>query len=94
MISVPATGVKRRAQVWKSVRRAAVRRRDHRYDAFLVIKLVEESPRADPVSPRLRRVALQLTNVWPELRVLTQLRLNGSPQPADDLCATSPGDRL
>ena len=78
----------------RSVRRAAVRRRDHRYDVFLIIDLVGESPRPDTVSPRLRRVALQLANVRPEVRVLTQLRVDGSSQPAGNLLLTSTGDRL
>ena len=71
-----------------------MRRCDHRYDVFLVINFVEESPRSDPVSPRLRCVALQLSNMLPKVRVLKQLRVDGSPQLPGDLSVTSPGDRL
>ena len=92
--SAAATGVKRCAQAWKSVSRAAVSRRNHQCDAFIVSNPVEESPRPDPVSLRLRRGALQLANVRPEVGVVTQLPVDGSPQLADDLLLTSPRDRL
>ena len=67
---------------------------DHRYDAFLVISLVEEPPRPDSVPPRLRRMALQLANLRPEAKPLTQVPSDGSPQPADDLFVTCLRDRL
>ena len=92
--STAATGAKRRAQVWKSVSRTLVRRRDHSYDAFLVINLVEESPRPDLVSPCLWRVTPQLANVQPEAKPLTQVPSDGSPQHTGDVLATSPCDRL
>ena len=91
--SAAATGVKRRVKAWKSEHRAAVRHRDHRSDAFLTINLVEESPRPDPVSSRLRSVALRLANVRPEVGVLTRMPVDGPPQPADNRFATSPRDR-
>lgn len=78
----------------RSACRAAVSRRDRRSDVFLIIDRVEESPRPDTVSPRLRRVVLQLANARPEVRVLAQLRVDGSPQPAGNLLVTSTVDRL
>ena len=60
---------------------------------FLIVDFAEEPPGTNPISPRLRFVALQLADMRTEVRVLPQPWIHGSAQLANDLFMTGPSDR-
>lgn len=59
--------------------RAAVSRSEKEDDLSLFVDLVEEAPSADAVTPGRRLKALEALNVWPHVRMLTQLWVHHPP---------------
>lgn len=53
--------------------RAAVGRREKKDDPSLFVDLVEEAPGPDAVAPSRRLKAPEPSDVWPHVRMLTQL---------------------
>lgn len=57
---------------------AAVSRREKQDSLLLFVDLVEEAPGPDAVAPGRRLKALEASNVWPHVRMLTQLWVHHS----------------
>lgn len=45
---------------------------NHKDDSFLIVDLIEETPGPDTISPCVRRVAFELSNVGTEMGVLPE----------------------
>ena len=56
------------------------------YDSLFFINLVEETPRADTVTPGLRRDAFEFFDVWPELGLLSELWIDDTSKLLKDSC--------
>ena len=55
---------------------ASMRSSHHKSDIFFLIDFIEKAPRPDAIPPRIRGEIFEFLNIWPKMRMFTQLRVN------------------
>ena len=78
--------------ILRLVSAASVRSCHHEGDLFFLIDFIEKSPRPDAIPPRVRCEIFEFLNIWPKMRMFTQLRVDKIAKLLSNFAVAGSGD--
>ena len=65
---------------------------NHKSDLFFFTDFIKKSPRPDAIPPRIRGEIFEFLNIWPKMRMFTQLRVNKIAKLLSNFAVAGSGD--